>query len=139
MQVDEPSLPAVRAGQVPTASGWGRLRSVDEATTLERLGGVLSAVAEAGAFPLVHCCAPRPPLGLFVEAGARGVSLDFSLVTDRDDDALGETVEAGVRVFLGAVPSLEPRQHRGYGRCSAPVRPGGPGSASTPGAWPRSW
>ena len=57
---------------------------------------------------MVHCCEPRPPLGLFVQAGARGVSLDFSLVTDRDDEALGETVEAGVRVFLGAVPSLEP-------------------------------
>ena len=122
VQVDEPSLPAVRAGQVPTASGWGRLRSVDEATTLERLGGVLSAIAGAGAFPLVHCCAPSPPLDLFVRAGARGVSLDFSLVTNRDDEALGQTVEAGVRVFLGAVPSLEPPAPIGVRALLTPVQ-----------------
>src|SRR4051794_36181118 len=37
LQADEPSLPAVRSGQVPTASGFGRLRSVDEPTALDRL------------------------------------------------------------------------------------------------------
>ena len=30
LQLDEPSLPAVLAGQVPTASGFGTLRSVEE-------------------------------------------------------------------------------------------------------------
>ena len=122
VQVDEPSLPAVRAGQVPTASGFGRLRSVGETTALERLGGVLAAISGAGAFPLVHCCAASPPLGLFVRAGARGVSLDFSLVTNRDDDALGETIEAGVRVFLGAVPSLEPPAPLGVRGLLSPVQ-----------------
>ncbi len=122
VQVDEPSLPAVRAGQVPTASGWGRLRSVDEATTLERLGGVLSAISDAGAFPLVHCCAPSPPLDLFRRAGARGLSLDFTLVTNRDDDALGEAVEAGVRLFLGVVPSLDPVDPPGVRALLRPVQ-----------------
>jgi Cobalamin-independent synthase, Catalytic domain len=122
VQVDEPSLPAVRAGQVPTASGFGRLRSVDEATTLERLGGVLGAISVAGAFPLVHCCAASPPIGLFVRAGARGVSLDAALISDRDDDALGETIEAGIRIFLGAVPSLEPPGQSGVRALLAPVQ-----------------
>jgi hypothetical protein len=108
VQIDEPALPAVRAGQVPTASGFGRLRPVDEATAVERLGQVLRAVAEAGGYPLVHCCAPSPPIGLFVRAGARAVSIDATTLTGRDDDALGEAVEAGVRIFLGAVPSLDP-------------------------------
>ncbi len=108
VQVDEPTLPAVRAGQVPTASGFGRLRSVDETTALERLGGVLTAIESAGAYPLVHCCAPRPPIGLFIRAGARAVSVDAAMLHDRDDDALGEAIDAGVRVFLGAVPSLDP-------------------------------
>jgi hypothetical protein len=108
VQVDEPSLPAVRAGQVPTASGFGRLRSVDEATALERLGGVLTAIADAGAYPLVHCCAPRPPIGLFVRAGARAVSVDAAMLSDRDDDLLGELIESGTRIFLGAVPSADP-------------------------------
>jgi hypothetical protein len=121
VQVDEPSLPAVRAGQVPTASGFGRLRSVDEATTLERLGQVLEAVRDAGAYPLVHCCAPSPPIGLFVRAGARAVSIDAAMLTGRDDDALGEAIEAGVRIFLGAVPSLDPVPVPGVRALLAPV------------------
>ena len=121
VQVDEPSLPAVRAGQVPTASGFGRLRSVGETTALERLGAALSVISQAGAFPLVHCCAPSPPLDLFVRAGARGVSIDAAMLTDRDDDALGEAVEAGVRIFLGAVPSLDPRPVPGVRALLAPV------------------
>jgi hypothetical protein len=122
LQVDEPSLPAVRAGQVPTASGFGRLRAVDGPTTLERLGGVISAAATAGALPLVHCCAASPPLQLFVRAGARAVSVDAAMLSDRDDDVLGETVEAGVRIFLGAVPSLDVAPSPGVKALLEPVR-----------------
>jgi Cobalamin-independent synthase, Catalytic domain len=121
VQVDEPSLPAVRAGQVPTASGFGRLRSVDEATALERLGGVLTAISLAGAYPLVHCCAASAPIDLFVRAGARAVSIDAALISDRDDDLLGETIEAGIRVFLGAVPSIDPVPVPGVRALLAPV------------------
>jgi hypothetical protein len=121
VQVDEPSLPAVRAGQVPTASGFGRLRSVDEATALERLGGVLQAIRDAGAYPLVHCCARSAPIGLFIRAGARAVSIDAAMLTDRDDEALGEAIETGVRIFLGAVPSLDPVPVPGVRALLAPV------------------
>ncbi len=38
VQVDEPVLPAVLAGQVPTASGFGRHRSVDPPRASEALG-----------------------------------------------------------------------------------------------------
>jgi methionine synthase II (cobalamin-independent) len=122
LQADEPSLPAVRSGQVPTASGFGRLRSVDEPTALDRLGAMLSAASAGGALPLVHCCAASPPLGLFVRAGARAVSVDAAMLSDRDDDALGETVEAGVRVFLGAVPSLDVAPVPGVRALLDPVR-----------------
>lgn len=122
LQADEPSLPAVRSGQVPTASGFGRLRSVDEPTAVERLGAMLSAASSGGALPLVHCCAPSPPLGLFVRAGARAVSIDAAMLTDRDDDALGELVETHVRVFLGAVPSLDVAPVPGVRALLEPVR-----------------
>lgn len=122
VQVDEPSFPAVRAGQVPTASGFGRLRSVDEATARERLGAVLAAVEAAAALPMVHCCAARPPVGEFLLAGARAVSLDAAQLSERDDDALGEAVEAGVRVFLGVVPSLDPSPVPGVRELMAPVQ-----------------
>jgi hypothetical protein len=109
------------AGQLPTASGFGRLRAVGETAALQRLGGVLDAVVDAGAFPVVHCCAPSPPVDLFRRAGARGVSIDASMLSDRDDDALGEAIEAGVRIFLGAVPSVDPRPVPGVRALLAPV------------------
>ena len=108
VQLDEPSLPAVLAGHVLTASGLGGLPAPDAALATEQLAVVLGAVAAAGAVPLVHCCAPRPPVRLLVEAGARGLSLDATVLSTRDDDRLGEAVEAGVALLLGLVPSTEP-------------------------------
>src|SRR5690349_8083001 len=85
LQLDEPSLPAVLAGRVPTESGFGTLRSVDPAVARAALSGV---VAAAGVQVVVHCCASSVPLELLREAGALAVALDLSLV--RDLDALGE-------------------------------------------------
>lgn len=105
LQLDEPSLPAVLAGGIPTASGFGRLR----APTVERATAVLSAVLDqAGAADtVVHCCAPQPPVELLRRAGAGAVSLDATLLTPRDDDPLGEAVEGGAGLLLGLVPSVD--------------------------------
>ena len=46
LQVDEPSLPAVMAGQVPTASGFNRHRSVTPPLASEALEWVFAAAGE---------------------------------------------------------------------------------------------
>jgi methionine synthase II (cobalamin-independent) len=107
LQLDEPSLPAVLAARVPTASGFGTLRAPSPARATEVLAAALGAAAAAGADTAVHCCAASPPLGLLVRAGAGAVSLDATLLTPRDDDAVGEAVEAGVGLLLGLVPSVD--------------------------------
>ena len=61
VQVDEPALPAVLAGQVPTASGFHRHRSVDAPKASPALETVFAAVRAAGATPLAHCCAAGGP------------------------------------------------------------------------------
>jgi hypothetical protein len=94
VQLDEPSLPAVAAGHVPSASGFDVLRVPDESELRERLRTVLDATG-AG----VHCCAADVPLHLLGRSAF--VSLDLSLVSTRQYDALGELVENGVRLFLG--------------------------------------
>jgi hypothetical protein len=96
LQLDEPSLPAVLAGRVPTESGFGTLRSVDPAVARSALSGVVSA---AGVPVVLHCCAPEVPLPLLREAGATAVALDLSLV--RDLDALGEQLDTGLGLFAG--------------------------------------
>jgi hypothetical protein len=105
LQLDEPSLPATMAGRVRTESGFGILDAPEESTAL----GLLSAAIDAaGDVPVViHCCAPDPPLRLLRDAGAAAVSID-AISSSPDRDALGELVEAGVSLWLGAVPSLGP-------------------------------
>ncbi|MER7363037.1 methionine synthase [Nonomuraea wenchangensis] len=96
LQLDEPGLPGVLAGTVPTASGFGRLAAVEE----WRVEESLRLFGE----PVVHCCAPAVPFALLRRAKARGVSVDASLLRRRDEEELGELVEAGMTLFLGVVP-----------------------------------
>jgi methionine synthase II (cobalamin-independent) len=106
LQLDEPSLPAVRSGQVLTASGFGTLRSIEEQVVRTGLAQVLEAATGAGAArTVVHCCAPNPPVTLFREAGAGAISLDATQLTAADQEALGTAVEAGVGLWLGVVPA----------------------------------
>ncbi|MEV0615632.1 methionine synthase [Nonomuraea sp. NPDC050404] len=101
LQLDEPGLPGVLAGTVPTASGFGRLAAVEE----WRVEESLRLFDE----PVVHCCAPRVPFDLLRRAGARGVSVDAALLRRRDEDALGELFEAGKMLFMGVVPGRDTR------------------------------
>ncbi|KPI16924.1 Methionine synthase vitamin-B12 independent [Actinobacteria bacterium OV450] len=104
LQFDEPSLTAVLLGRVRSASKYRTYRAVDrqvvEATLRE-----LFAVHDGEV--VVHSCAPGVPFGLLRRAGATGVSFDFSLLTEREDDALGEAVEGGVKLFAGVVPGTD--------------------------------
>jgi hypothetical protein len=105
VQLDEPLLPSVLAGSVPTASGFGRHRVVRPPGASEALGWVL---ARAGTEPWVHSCAAGTPWALLRDAGARGLSGDLDLLTADDLEAFAEALEAGERVALGVVPSLDP-------------------------------
>jgi methionine synthase II (cobalamin-independent) len=108
VQLDEPALPAVLAGQVPTASGFHRHRSVDLPEASPALEWVMAAVGDAGATPFVHCCAPDVPFGLLTGAGARGISVDLSVITPAGYDGLAEVLESGRTLMLGVVPSTDP-------------------------------
>ncbi|WP_406092706.1 methionine synthase [Kitasatospora purpeofusca] len=104
LQLDEPSLPAVLSGEVRTASGFQRLRSVDRQRAEEALRDVIGALDTP---VVVHCCAPGVPLPLLRRAGVAGVSLDFSLLTEREDEEFGEAIDAGTVILAGVVPSTE--------------------------------
>jgi hypothetical protein len=118
LQLDEPALPAVLAGRVPTASGFGTLRTVPAETARDALRAVIEA---AGGPVVVHCCAPDAPVGLLREAGAVGAALDLDLVTDLD--ALGEALDAGFGLLAGAAPTA-----------AAAAVDAGPGAASGAGS-----
>ncbi|MFV0133503.1 methionine synthase [Streptomyces sp. HMX87] len=105
LQLDEPSLTAVLRGQVKTASGYRTHRAVDRQIVESTLRDVLGA--HDGGPVVVHSCAPDVPFALLRRAGATSVSFDFSLLTERDDETIGEAVEGGTRLFAGVVPSTD--------------------------------
>ncbi len=105
VQVDEPALPAVLAGRVPTASGFHRHRSVDVPQASPALEEVFAAVRDAGATPVAHCCAAEVPVGLLTGAGAAGVSVDLSVLALGAYDAVGEVLESGGLLLAGVVPT----------------------------------
>ncbi|MFF3083629.1 methionine synthase [Streptomyces nojiriensis] len=104
LQLDEPSLTAVLLGRVRSASGYRTYRAVDRQVVE---GALRDLFAVHDGEVVVHSCAPEVPFGLLRRAGATGVSFDFSLLTEREDDAIGEAVEAGTKLFAGVVPGTD--------------------------------
>ena len=108
VQVDEPALPAVLAGRVPTASGFSRHRSVDAPGASPALEWIFAAVTGAGATAVAHCCAADVPIGLLTGAGAAGVSVDLDVLPLSAYDELAGLLEQGRPVHLGVVPNAPP-------------------------------
>ncbi|MEC4574069.1 methionine synthase [Streptomyces virginiae] len=104
LQLDEPSLTAVLLGRVRSASGYRTYRAVDRQVVE---GALRDLFAVHDGEVIVHSCAPEVPFGLLRRAGATGVSFDFSLLTERENDAVGEAVEGGTKLFAGVVPGTD--------------------------------
>ncbi|MFG2112909.1 methionine synthase [Streptomyces sp. NPDC048718] len=104
LQLDEPSLTSVLLGQVRTASGYRTHRAVDRQVVESTLREVMGAHEGP---TVVHSCAPGVPFALLRRAGAAGISFDFSLLTERDEEPIGEAVEAGTKLFAGVVPATD--------------------------------
>jgi hypothetical protein len=102
VQLDEPALPAVLAGSVPTASGLNRLPVPEASDTETGLGSIISA---ARAFTVVHCCAGPVPFGMIKGAGADGAGCDLSKVAPAEEAGLAEAVEAGLAIIAGVIPA----------------------------------
>ncbi|MEU8989843.1 methionine synthase [Streptomyces sp. NPDC048558] len=105
LQLDEPSLVAVLRGRVKSASGYRTHRAVDRQIIEATLRDVVGVHGDGPV--VVHSCAPDVPFALLRRAGAAAVSFDFSLLTERDDDVIGEAVEGGTRLFAGVVPGTD--------------------------------
>ena len=112
VQLDEPSLTAVLAGALPTASGFGTVAAVDAPDAEQLLREVIDALDVP---VIVHCCAPRPPIALLRAAGAAALAVDAALIgSDTGSlDAVGEAWDAGVPLLLGLVPTREPATRSG--------------------------
>ncbi len=143
VQFDEPALPSVIAGLVPTQSGMSRLAAIEADTARDRLSQVLSATP---GYTVVHCCATTVPFGIIQRAGADGLAFDLSQLRRGEEDGVAEAAEAGLGLLTGAIPAVaapdgarqtaepggarqtaEPRRSARDGRAGPPaVAAGGP-------------
>jgi methionine synthase II (cobalamin-independent) len=106
LQVDEPGLRAVLDGSLPTASGFGRLRAVEEPVVVDGLRTVLEAATAAGArTTVIHTCVADPPIDLLVRTGAAAVSVDVQQLSSARWESVAAAVETGVGFWAGAVPT----------------------------------
>ena len=110
VQIDEPTLPAVLAGALPTASGYGTVRSVPGAEARGALADLVAAVRDMGAEVVLHCCHPTPPLPLLGSLSFDGVAVDLAVLSTATSvqDALGEIWDAPGELWLGLVPGTDP-------------------------------
>jgi methionine synthase II (cobalamin-independent) len=122
VQLDEPALPAVAGGLVPTASGLSRLAAVEADALRERLAQVIAATQ---GYTVVHSCAASVPFGIIRAAGADATSFDLSQLRRGEEDGVAESAEAGLGLLTGAVPAVPGQTAGGAGAAGA----AGPGRA----------
>lgn len=122
VQIDEPGLPAVLAGSLPTASGFGTVAAIPAARVLESLTALVESV---GDHPTVaHCCHPAVPLTLLRACGFDAVAVDLTAVGEqaRALDAVGELVDGGGILLAGLIATEVPARPDGpLRRWAAPV------------------
>jgi methionine synthase II (cobalamin-independent) len=103
VQFDEPALPSVIAGLVPSQSGMSRLAAIEADTVRDRLNQVLGATP---GYTVVHCCATAVPFGIIQRAGADGLAFDLSQLRRGEEDGVAEAAEAGLGLLTGAIPAV---------------------------------
>ncbi len=105
LQIDEPALPSVLGGGIPTASGFHRHRAVDAPEAAQAIDWVIEEVAASGVETVLHCCAPAIPWKVLNGTRLDAVSFDLAQLAPDDLEELGAWVDAGRQVWPGVIPT----------------------------------
>ncbi|GAB5077682.1 methionine synthase [Arthrobacter sp. AD-310] len=104
VQLDEPDIAAVLAGTIPTVSGYRTLRAVAGSEARESWRTVIDALRAAGAGEVVVSVpAIEAPVDRILAAGADGIAVPLKPLTSRQWEQLAGAVEAGKRLWAGAL------------------------------------
>lgn len=113
LQIDEPSLPGVVAGRIPTVSGLDYYRAVSPDVARHTLARVVSAAHARSALVVLHCCAIPAPIGMLRQTGADAVDVDLTAQsaagnTGQDEHEVGELFESDTGVVAGVLDGRHP-------------------------------
>ncbi|MDQ0849516.1 hypothetical protein QFZ65_001454 [Arthrobacter sp. B3I9] len=104
VQIDEPEIASVLAGTIPTSSGYRTLRSVpgQEATDSWQL--LVDALRAAGAAEIAVAVPEiEAPFDRILASGADAIAVPLRALTSRQWEQLAGAVEAGRRLWAGAL------------------------------------
>ena len=105
VQFDEPLLAIALAGRLTGVTALSTVHPVDETRFISLLD---ECVASVGGEAMLHSCAAELPWKALRRSTISAVSLDIDTLTADDLDGLGEFVDSGRTIVLGAVPALAP-------------------------------
>lgn len=112
VQIDEPALPTVLSGNLPTASGFGMVSAVSAVRAIEVLSRLTDSLGDRPS--IAHSCHPGAPLRLLRASGFDALSVDLTVLgsTAAALDPIGEAIETGAILLAGVVPSVAPAASR---------------------------
>ena len=105
VQFDEPSLPAALEGRLTGVTSLTPVHPVDESVAIGLLD---DCVALVGTEVVLHSCAAGLPWKALQRSGVHAISVDVSTLTAADLDGVGDFVDSGRTVLLGAIPTTAP-------------------------------
>lgn len=108
VQVDEPSIGAVIDGTVTPLT---RLDPIAPIPVPDLQAGLETFAAQVRRPMLLHSCA-QPRWDLLAGLPSYAVSMDLTLLTERDYDGLGALLDSGRVLAAGVVPTTDPGQSR---------------------------
>lgn len=109
VQIDEPEIASVLGGTIPTSSGYRTLRSVPGQEITESWQLVIDALRAAGAAEVVVAVPEvEAPFDRILAAGADGIAVPLRALTSRQWEQLAGAVEAGKRLWAGALDVADP-------------------------------